>query len=248
MAIVDIVRDAILDVSSLQETSSGVRVTTHCMYPSNSLVSVYVNGGNNTFVVSDDGNAIKELTASGIDLQQSTKAISNYALMLGVAYKNGSLYTPQVSLKELSIAIILVANSSKELATHLLSNTKIKNKRNFKELVHQFLSNKFDLDKVKPMKFIGESNKPHKFDNVIVLNNERKLIVDPVIKDAASINARVVANIDIKSKKLTGIEQRIIYDDEDDWTPSDINLLTIGATVIPFSKADLALQQFMYSR
>lgn len=245
MNTVETVKNALSEVSSLEETSNGVRVSTHCLYPSNSLVSVFIRGGEDTFVVSDEGRALIELTSSGVDLQHSRRAIANFASSQGVEYKNGVIYSPLASLMELPAAIILVANASKEIATHLFSHTHIKRRRNFKELVHQFLSAKFDGQRVKQMELVGESNKPHKFENVIVLNSEEKLIVDPVIHDPASINARVVANFDVKNRKLSGIEQRIIYDDEDDWSPSDINLLTFGAKVIPFSKADQALQQFM---
>lgn len=245
MNIADAINDALIAISSMQETASGVRVTTHCMYPSSGLVSVFVRGGENTFVVTDEGGAVKELTASGVDLQHTSKAIYNFASSQGVNYQNGALSSPLATLKELPVAIILVANASKELASHLLSNTKIKRRRNFKELVHQFLSAKFDEQRVKPMEFVGESNKPHRFENVVILDNEKRLIVDPVIRDPASINARFVANFDIKAKKIAGIEQRIIYDDEEEWTSSDINLLTFGAKVIPFSKADVALQQFI---
>lgn len=245
MNIIDAINEALSSVSSLIETDRGVRVSTHCLYPSNSLVSVFVYGGENTFMVTDEGGGIRELTASGVDIQHTTKGIYSFASMRGVNYKNGIISSPLVSLKELPAAIVLVANSSKELASHLLDHTKIKRRRNFKELVHQFLSNKFDGQRVKHMELVGDSNKPHKFENVIILDGERKLIVDPVIRDPASINARVVANIDIRHKKLAGIEQRIVYDDEEAWTPGDINLLTFGATVIPFSKADVALQQFM---
>lgn len=245
MNIAEIVRNALSEVSSLEETRNGVRVTTHCIYPSNSLVSVFVIGGENTFVVSDEGRAISELSCSGVDLQHSKRAISNFSASQGVEYKKGVIYSPPATLNELPAAIILVANASKEIATQLFSHTRIKRKRNFKDLVHQFLSEKFDGQRVKQMEIVGESNKSHKFDNVIVLNSDEKLIVDPVIYDPASINARVVANFDVRSKKLIGIEQRIIYDDEEGWTSSDINLLTFGAKVIPFSKADKALQQFM---
>lgn len=244
MSIVDNVREALSAISFFQEIDGVLRISTQCMYPSNTLVSVFVQGGENTFIVTDDGGAIKELTASGVELQHSSRAIDNFVTMQGAKYSNG-IISSLATLKELPAAIILVANASKELASHLLGYTKIKRKRNFRELVRKFLSDKFDGQRVKQMEFVGESNKPHKFDNVIILSKERRLIVDPVVKDPASINSRVVANIDVRSKKIDGVEQRIIYDDEEEsWSPSDINLLTFGAKVIPFSKANLALQQF----
>lgn len=247
MSIIEYVRNSLSTISHSQEINGVVRVSTQCMYPSNTLVSVFVEGGKNTFIVTDNGGAIKELASNGIDLQTSYKSIDQFVKSQGAIYSCGIISSPQATLKELPAAIILVANLSKELATYLLGHAKIKRKRNFKELVHNFLSDKFERQRVKTMEFIGDSNKSHRFENVIILNNERKLIVDPVVKDHASINSRVVANIDIKSKNISGIEQRIIYDDEEEsWSSVDINLLTLGAIVIPFSKADAALQRFTH--
>ncbi len=247
MNIICAVNDALSAISFTQEMDGVARISTHCMYPSNSLVSVFVRGGENTFVVTDDGGAIKELTATGIELQHSSRAIDNFVSAQGANYSDGVISSPFATLKELPAAILLIANVSKELAYHLLTHTKIRRKRDFKDLVHQYLSTKFERQRVEQMELVGESNKPHKFENVIILSNERKLIIDPVIRDPASINARVVANMDIRSKKISGVEQRIIYDDEDEsWPASDINLLSIGATTIPFSKADSALEKFYH--
>lgn len=120
--------EALSIVSSVYETARGVRVTTHCMYPSNGLVTLLVSGGEGTFVVSDDGGAIRELTATGVNIRQASKSISNFASLLGVEYRDGVLYSPLSSAKELPAALLLVANSSKELALHLYDYTKVNKK------------------------------------------------------------------------------------------------------------------------
>jgi hypothetical protein len=84
---------------------------------------------------------------------------------------------------------------------------------------------------------VGHSNKPHKFANVVLLPKGRRLIVDPVIHEFTAINPRVVANLDVRSTRDPLLEQRIIYDDEEDRNPADLNLLQVGATVVPFSRS-----------
>jgi hypothetical protein len=81
------------------------------------------------------------------------------------------------------------------------------------------------------------SNKAHKFQNVVTLSGGRRLIVDPRSNDASSINARVVANLDVKATNNPTLEQRLIYDDEEAWTAADLNLLQGGAPSIPFSRS-----------
>jgi len=53
-------------IASIMRTSDGVRVTTHCMYPSNGLVQVTVRGGAETIVASDEGGAAGEALGAGI--------------------------------------------------------------------------------------------------------------------------------------------------------------------------------------
>jgi hypothetical protein len=74
---------------------------------------------------------------------------------------------------------------------------KIKRTRDFKAVLAEFLKLTFD-DRVSHNAIIvGHSNKPHKFANVVLLPNGRRLIVDPAAHDASSINARVVSNLDV---------------------------------------------------
>jgi hypothetical protein len=75
------------------------------------------------------------------------------------------------------------------------------------------------------------------------LDGERKLIIDPVSNDPSSINARVVANLDVKATGNPNIIQRIVYDDEDDWSAVDLNLLQVGATAVPFSRAGEVIER-----
>ena len=63
------------------------------------------------------------------------------------------------------------------------------------------------------------------------------MVLDVVSREASSINAALVAHLDIKNANIRSIEQRIIYDDEDKWSSADLNLLRIGAIPIPFSQA-----------
>ena len=46
--------------------SNHLRLSTHCLYPSNATVSVVIKGGLDEFIVSDDGGAIDEIASSGV--------------------------------------------------------------------------------------------------------------------------------------------------------------------------------------
>jgi hypothetical protein len=90
---------------------------------------------------------------------------------------------------------------------------------------------------------VGASNKPHRFDSMVRLSGEKQLILDAVTREASSINAALVAHLDVRNANLPNVEQRIIYDDTENWTAADLALLKIGAPPVPFSRASQVLER-----
>ena len=221
------------DLSAIEATDDGVRVTTHCMYPSNGLIRVMVRGGVETIFASDEGETVGEALSAGIQLRNPDNVLRPLVRQQGLNILKGIIQTPRMPLDAAPLAILLVANAAKEAAQWLYDHQKLKRDRDFRKLLADFLQRTFE-QRVSSTTIVGASNKPHKFAHVITLNYGRKLIVDPVQKEASSINARVVANIDVRGPKLI---QRIVYDDDDDWSAADLNLLGVGAPAVPFSAA-----------
>ena len=125
----------------------------------------------------------------------------------------------------------------------MFGHGKVTRTRDFRLLLADFLSKRFD-DRVTHGEFVvGNSNKRHKFANVVSLGGERKLIIDPVSNDASSVNARVVANLDVKAIGNPNLIQRIVYDDGDNWSAADLNLLQVGAVAVPFSRAGEVIER-----
>lgn len=223
---------------ALEGTDDGVRITTHCMYPSNGLVRVYAKVGIETAVVSDEGEAVGEVLAAGISVPDITKLARHLVADQGLLMRSGVIHTPKIAIEALPFAVPLVANAAKEVAQWFYDHRKIKRTRDFRKMLADFLDAAFRERVVRNDRIVGASNKPHKFANVIRFANGRRLIVDAVAKDPGSINSRIVANFDIRTSRNPFIEQRIIYDDSDAWSAADLNLLNVGATVVPFSKAE----------
>ena len=242
MSLLTIVQNALTEITAAHVLGDSVLVTTPCMYPSNGFVHVVIHGQGNTFSVTDNGGAVREIEATGIADIKPDKTLANLVRAQGLAVHDGKIVAPLVPLAALPIAIALVANASKEMAEWLFDNSKIKRPRDFKALVKEFLQNTFEKNAFADELIVGVSNKPHKFENLIILPNNRRLIIDPVMADASSVNARVVANMDVKMADIPGLEQRIIYDDDEDWKAADLNLLQVGAPVIPFSRSADAIR------
>jgi hypothetical protein len=207
------------------------------MYPSNSLVEVTVRGGTNTIIASDEGGAFGEALSAGIAVKDYSRAVTHLVSEQGLLIKQGVIYTPPVPIEASPPSVLLVANVSQEVARWMFDHTKVRKARDFREVLSEFLQQRFEKRLSHNAVIVGNSNKAHRFANVVSLENGRRLVVDPVIHDASSINARVVANLDVRTANEQGITQRIVYDDDENWSASDLNLLQVGAPLVPFSRS-----------
>ena len=227
--------DGLAKIAAVTQIDGGWRVVTHCMYPSNGLVAVTVRGGIRTIVASDEGGAFGEALSAGIAVRDYSRAVSNLISDQGLLMREGVIFTPGVPIEASAPTVLLVANASQGVARWMFEHTKVKKARDFREVLSDFLQKRFEKRLSHNAVIVGKSNKPHRFANVISLDQERRLVIDPVIRDTSSINARVVANLDVRSANDQGVIQRIVYDDDESWSASDLNLLQVGAPVVAFS-------------
>lgn len=222
------------------------QVNTHCLYPSNGIVRVSVKKLNDAFLVSDDGGAIREALSSAIELNPKNQMrFGAIAEKQGLLFEGGAVTAPRVPREALALAIVLVANASKEIADSIFSHYKIKRHRDFKGMVQELLRSEF---KQPPHEgnVVGQSTRAYRFENIISLQGGKRLLIDPVLRDANSINARVIANLDVQAVLNQDLAQRIIYDDEAGWETNELNVLHMtNVPVIAFSGAKNALRNLI---
>lgn len=238
--------DGLHSLLALRQIEGGWRVSTHCMYPSNGLVEVTVRGGRNTFVASDEGGAIGEALSAGIPVRDYSRRVAHIVTEQGLKIDDGVIFTPSMPLDAAPLGVLLVANAAQEVARWLYDHTKMPRTRDFRLVLAEFLKRRFSERLSHNSVIIGHSNKAHRFANVVSFPDGRRLIIDPVTNDPSSINARVVANLDVKAANDPGITQRIVYDDEENWSASDLNLLHVGATTVPFSRSEEVIERVAY--
>ncbi len=236
---VQLIQRELASLFSVTEGDGFVRVVTGCMYPSNGFVQVSVRGGENTFVVSDEGGAIQQIRSAGAELKSFDRMVKPMLDQFGLNIIDGVIRAPECDASKVAYSIAVVSNASKAAADWLFSRIKVKPHDNFKEVVANFLTGTFK--DVRHEIIVGNSNKAHKFDNIIHLDGGRRIIVDAVVPDANSVNARFAANMDVRSAGLINVDQRIVYDDNDDWSLADLNLLQAGAPLVKFSRAPEAI-------
>ncbi|MBY0408498.1 MAG: hypothetical protein K2Q01_12470 [Rickettsiales bacterium] len=246
MTLGTLITELMAPMTLVTSLDNAVQISTHCLYPSNSTVNVTVRKHFDSYVVSDDGKAIKEVEGCGLKIDTKIdKRLKHVVKQQGLFVKDGAIFSPQVPSEALPAVILLVANASKEAADWMLSSLKFEKQRNFKKDVADLLSRYFNDSLKSDDVVIGDSNKVHHFAHVIHLSDKRRLLVDAVTNDSTSISARVIANLDVKHLNDNNIIQRIIFDDYVEWPSSDLKLLEMGGAVpIPFSHAASAIKSF----
>ena len=137
-SVADFLAHRLSEMAAIKRVDDGLRITTHCMYPSNGLVQVTVRSGRSTIVASDEGGAMGEALAAGIPMRDFSSQLSHRVREQGLSFKNGMIFTPRMPLETAPLAIVLVANASQEIARWLYDHVKIKRTRDFKSSTKQF--------------------------------------------------------------------------------------------------------------
>jgi hypothetical protein len=244
MTVRDVVSAAMTKWPKASEDEGRVLVPTHCLYPSNGVVSVIVEGGADTFRVHDDGSALDELDSAGGIVSYPIAVIRAATRRLGVEVSDaGVILAPLVARKDLASSIIIVANASKYAAHRLIDSMRPQPRRNFRLELEKLLETEFGHIPLRRSSAVAGVHKPHKFDFVVHVGEQRQLLLDAVSPEASSINAAVVAHLDVRQANVPHLVQRIVYDDEEKWKAEDLSLLSVGAPVVPFSRAREVLKR-----
>lgn len=239
----DHVKACLAPYRDFAERHGSVAVTTACLYPSNSLVTVSVCGGPNGMVVSDEGRAIDELTALNREIEDADKFLRKFCTKSGLKTERGKIASPIVSHDQLSATVAFVANASAAAVKWGVDHLKSRIKSNIRNELELALKGYFTAGQFKSERhYSGKSTRVYKFEHVIRQKNQL-ILIDPVLPDASSINSRAVAHFDVQRLGDDNIIQRIIYDDgEEKWNSADLDLLQMSATLVPFSRLGQSIE------
>lgn len=219
------------------DTGEAVAVPTHCLYPSNANVTVFVRGGVNEFTVSDDGLALAEISAHGFDIQKPTNILNKFCRPAGLGCADGQIYSPVVPLDGVVGAILHVANAASKFTNWAVHNLRREAEKDLENDIYKILRQQFSSARIKKEKMVsGESNRQYKFDFSVRLGGERILLVDHVVPNPVSINSRIVAHIDVFRLNEQIFLPRLVYDNEQPWGASDLAVLSMAGDVVPYSR------------
>lgn len=244
MSKVDFVNKALALFTNISERDGAVLVPTHCLYPSNAAVVVAVRGRSGDSQVSDEGRAIDELTTYNRDISDADRFLQKFVKAAGLEAKEGKILSPPVSDAQLPAAVSFVANASAQAVAWGLDHLKVKHRRDLRKELERFLSHLFPADHIQRDRvLVGKSNRRYKIDHVIRFDHKRRLLIDPVLPDANSINSHAVAHLDIRQLEDPDLVQKLVYDEQMKWDAADLNFLRMAAPLVPLSHAKEAFAE-----
>lgn len=242
MSILDTVTEGLKRWPQVRLDGECVVVPTHLLYPSMSVVNVYVEGGSENARVSDGGGALREIAKVGSYQFDAVKSLIGQAKDWDLTVTaDGWIRSNVVGVEQVASMVAWVASASHEFSKRMLDKVKTQPASDFKAELDAFLDERFHRSLQRDAKFAGASNKVHKFDYFIPSNHHEGILIDAVLNDGSSINSVVVSHMDVAHAELADVKQRVIYDDREDWKSVDLSLLTAGAPAVAFSQLGGAL-------
>lgn len=208
----------------------GYVITTHCQMPNGSLVRVRIHEVGGMWVVSDGGATLEEAAASGIDKPLFGLNVRRAIRAKGLAFVDGRIETPRIGPESLFNGVVVVANTARDIAETLIYVGGAEYGETLEKRTRRILVGRFQSWVLsKPIIISGASERDHKFDNALDLPDGRKVLVDVVKHQGNSINAAVVANLDVRRLENPKLVQRIVFDPSENWKNEEIALLGVGA-------------------
>lgn len=178
-----------------EQTTSGWKVTTHCLYPSFDRVDVFVTPFGDGFLVTDGGGAAAaawEHGRDGID-----RCLAQASAKFGVTARKGGVIEARAdSIDWLRAAILGVANASSSAAEAALNRVMAAAESALSDKIFAALAKVLPKESIaRDFEHRGASGKNWHYDFGAVAN-DNLLLVNTVTAHHASISAKYVAFAD----------------------------------------------------
>lgn len=224
----DDILTALASGTTCEETPSGMRVVTHCLYPSFDPVEVYVARYGDGFVVSDGGGAAASAWEHGRDGME--RCIAKASVRFGVVAKGGVIEARAENLDWLRSAILAVANASASAAEAALERSVIAAENAMSDRIFEALAQIIPRDSIaREFEHRGSSGKRWRYDFGATAN-DNLLLVNAVAPHHASISAKYVAFADTP-EEASEVRKLAVYSRK--LETADATLITQVATLVP---------------
>jgi hypothetical protein len=221
---------AIMDSLHLcEETEFGLRVRTHCLYPSFSPVDVFVAKIGDSFRIHDGASAAREAWLHGRDHVLISGCLKREAENYRLKVLDGSMVADAHNEEWLASAILSVANASAAAANSAVARLSAAAEESLVERIADALSRSFNKDKiVREFPLRGKSGKEHRFDFALLDHGREQIIIDAISPHHTSISAKYVSFADADGPS---IHKFAVYDKP--LLRDDVSLMQQVAEIVP---------------
>lgn len=208
-----------------EATSQGVRLMTHCLYPSADPVWVYVDRKINGFRVSDKGGALRSALVHGCKGQGNFDSVcKRYA----VDYREGEFVAEPESADWLWAAVLAISNASSEAARDALETAMGKTEKGLNAGIFDALKSIVPESRIaRKYDYRGKSGHIWQVDFAVV--GTKTVLIKSVVQNGNSINSNYATFGDVGDAGF--VEKFSVYDR--DLQPDAFALLRQVATVVP---------------
>jgi hypothetical protein len=236
--ICDDVRRALSEGDLCEETASGARVVTQCLYPSFEPVEVFVAKLGDGYIVTDAGGASASAWLHGrgdID-----KLLAKEGARFGVGARDGVIEAHVPNLEWLKSAVLGVANASASAAASALERQSAAAEKVLSEKIYEALSHVVSKSTIaRDFLHRGASGKRWHYD-FAATSQKGLLLLNAVTPHHVSISAKYVAFADLPANDAV-VEKIAVYGRK--LETEDATLITQVATLMPVASLERGLRK-----
>lgn len=233
------VKIALEEYQEVKITDKGLRVPTHCLYPSFEQVFVFCVKHGEEIIVHDGNGAARSAWIHGASEKNISHALRTKANQYGMEVSERQIRTRINGMDWLWAGVVSVANTSAQAAYASLGKIrKIREEQVIKKAREILLGNPElkrptqMLDVKMGYNFIGSSGKMHRCEMLIKTGN-KKILVSAVTPHPNSVAAKYLEFSDMEDPDVS---KRLIYDPS--LSPEDKNILGRVADLANFSQVE----------
>ena len=224
-----------------ETTREGIKISTHCLYPSAETVYVHVTKFGAQYRVSDGGDLVRIALVHGRDAKALDKPLQQAGDFHCVRSAAGMIYADVGDLDWLPAAIIAVANAAAMAASLVIEGSHRRIERTISTRIYNALTKAVPAQEIaKDYEFVGRSGKRWQVDFAVPAR-EKPILIKTVTPHHVSISSNYTTFGDIgedATHRYCIFSQRL--------EQIDATLLRQVATLAPISALELNAPQTIY--
>jgi hypothetical protein len=212
-------------------TDHGLRLKTHCYYPSFDRVAVYVSKYGEGYRITDGGEAARSAFVHGRDDQAFESSLKKACGRFGTSPVQGALVAEVENEDWLFSAILAVANGAAYAASETSTKVSARKTKELRVKMHDILAEIVPPHTIATeYMYRGDSGRLWKIDYAVV-ETFKPLLLKAITPDINSINSNHTTYSDIAEADETYARRFSVYETE--LNPEDRSLMLQVAELVP---------------